>query len=150
MLFRSSTFAMMAEGLPNQTAAQDHIAPLIAAFFEPVEVGGQAFNISLQGGFAVALAGAETVPSELLRRAGLALAESKRAGTGRIVGYQSQFGMNAEEEAELERGLHRALERGELQLYYQPIVRVGQSKVSGFEALLRWQRADGQIGRAHV
>jgi EAL domain-containing protein (putative c-di-GMP-specific phosphodiesterase class I) len=45
----------------------------------------------------------------------------------------------------LERALAEAMQRSELELFYQPIVRLGSGHVVGFEALVRWRRADGSL-----
>ena len=82
-------------------------------------------------------------PLELLKNAELALIEAKRQGGACARLYSSDLETFAPGDAvALEADLRRALERGEFELYYQPIILVSDSSVAGFEALLRWNHPD--------
>jgi EAL domain-containing protein (putative c-di-GMP-specific phosphodiesterase class I) len=76
---------------------------------------------------------------ELLRDADIALYQAKAAGKGRVVVFDQAMNENAIAQLGLESDLQRAVERGELRVYYQPIVALGSGAVVGAEALLRWQ-----------
>ena len=75
---------------------------------------------------------------ELLRDADLAMYRAKAGGKARYEVFDA--GSRATERArlELENDLRRALERGELRVHYQPIVRASDGRIVGFEALARW------------
>jgi diguanylate cyclase (GGDEF)-like protein len=78
-------------------------------------------------------------PLELLKNAELALLQAKRQGGACARLYSRDLEALAPGDAvALETDLRRALEAGEFDLYYQPIVRVGDGSIAGFEALLRW------------
>jgi EAL domain-containing protein (putative c-di-GMP-specific phosphodiesterase class I) len=65
--------------------------------------------------------------------------EAKAAGRARYAWYTPRMTRATTERLELEADLARALERDELFLQYQPIVRLGTGEVAGAEALLRWR-----------
>ena len=77
--------------------------------------------------------------AELIRNADLALYAAKDRGRGRYFFYADDLHAEVEERAEIESDLHGAIERGELSLYYQPVVDTATETIAGFEALLRWQ-----------
>src|SRR5256885_12336609 len=75
----------------------------------------------------------------LVRNADLALYAAKAAGRGKHCFYQASMHPEAAERQLLEKDLRQAIERGELAVHYQPIVRTAGEEISGFEALVRWQ-----------
>jgi diguanylate cyclase (GGDEF)-like protein/PAS domain S-box-containing protein len=77
---------------------------------------------------------------ELLGNAGAALDRAKKAGRGQFRFYTADMNAQALADLQLETALRRALERGELELHYQPKVDMQSGRVAGAEALLRWQR----------
>jgi diguanylate cyclase (GGDEF)-like protein len=80
---------------------------------------------------------------DLLAQAELAMIDAKRQGGARVVLYSGRSPMPARRDAvALEADLRRALERGEIEVHYQPILRLADRKVAGFEALLRWRHPE--------
>jgi diguanylate cyclase (GGDEF)-like protein/PAS domain S-box-containing protein len=78
-------------------------------------------------------------PLDLLKNAELALLQAKRAGGTCVRIYTSDLEQLAPGDAvALETDLRRAIEDKQLDVYYQPIVRLSDNTVAGFEALLRW------------
>jgi diguanylate cyclase (GGDEF)-like protein len=75
----------------------------------------------------------------MVRNADLALYAAKGAGRGKHCFYQPSMHSEAAERQLLENDLRQAIERGELSVHYQPIVRTAAEEVSGFESLVRWQ-----------
>jgi diguanylate cyclase (GGDEF)-like protein len=75
----------------------------------------------------------------LVRNADLALYAAKGAGRGKHRFYEASMHSEAAERQLLENDLRQAIERGELSVAYQPIVRAAGEEISGFEALVRWQ-----------
>lgn len=83
---------------------------------------------------------------ELARNADLAMYEAKSVGRARICVYSEENDARIRDRFQIEMYLRRALERGELELYYQPQVTVKEPrKVVGVEALLRWDSPE--LGR---
>ena len=85
--------------------------------------------------------GAEA-PDELLQNAETALRLSSRHGSNEIGRYHASMRTQGIEAMRLRGDLHRALERREFALHYQPLVALADGRLIGFEALLRWWRAD--------
>jgi diguanylate cyclase (GGDEF)-like protein len=78
-------------------------------------------------------------PERLLRAADLALYRAKANGRSCYALFDPEMAATAMERMELESALRGALERQELQVYYQPIFRLGSEKLVGWEALVRWR-----------
>ena len=74
----------------------------------------------------------------LVRNADLALYAAKGAGRGKHRFYEPSMHSEAAERQLLENDLRQAIERDELWVAYQPIVRAAGEEISGFEALVRW------------
>ncbi len=83
-------------------------------------------------------------PDELLSYADAAMYRAKRAGGG-YTAFQAHQDRRSLLEVERLSAMHQAIERDELRLYAQPVVRVQSHVVVGHEALLRWERPDGMV-----
>ena len=81
-------------------------------------------------------------PADLLRLADLALYEAKATGRGTYSFYEASMNQKAQAKRSLQEGLAAALDRGELEVYYQPIVDINSEGVLAFEALLRWKHPE--------
>ena len=75
----------------------------------------------------------------MLSDAELAMYRAKRAGGNRVEPFQPAFRSFGTDRLQLETDLRRAVERKELSLVYQPIVRLEDAEIAGFEALMRWE-----------
>ncbi|MFA7413265.1 MAG: EAL domain-containing protein [Rhizobium sp.] len=76
--------------------------------------------------------------SGLLSDAELAMFRAKRAGGNRVEPFRPAFRTSGTDRLQLETDLRRAIERKELSIVYQPIVRLEDGEIAGFEALMRW------------
>jgi diguanylate cyclase (GGDEF)-like protein len=74
----------------------------------------------------------------LLNDAELAMYRAKKSGGDRVEPFQPAFRMAVSDRLQLESDLRRAVERKELSMVYQPIVRLEDAEIAGFEALMRW------------
>jgi len=110
---------------------------LLAAIAVPLEIHGCVLNITGTIGIAV-FPGHGIEGESLVQHAASALHHAKREGTNRFARYSSATA-SAIPSPFLESGLHRAIERSEFVLYYQPIVQLGPQRVTGVEALIRWE-----------
>jgi diguanylate cyclase (GGDEF)-like protein len=86
----------------------------------------------------VADAQAYEQPEEALRNADIAMSHAKGLGKARFEIFSPYMREQALTRLELETDLRHAIERRELELYYQPIVSLPAEQITGFEALLRW------------
>jgi diguanylate cyclase (GGDEF)-like protein/PAS domain S-box-containing protein len=82
---------------------------------------------------------------DLLKNADTAMYAAKESGRNMYCFYDHAMNQKAVTRMQIERGLREALVKNELCLFYQPIVSVKDGKVRGFEALLRWFRAEGGL-----
>ena len=83
--------------------------------------------------------GAGEQADRLIKAADLAMYQAKKRGGGRFQYYSSALNSKLEQREELELGLRHALVRDEFVLHYQPRIDVGNGRLIGLEALLRWQ-----------
>jgi diguanylate cyclase (GGDEF)-like protein/PAS domain S-box-containing protein len=108
-----------------------------------------AFNdreIFLTASIGLALADpASNVSDEIIKDAELAMYHSKRIGGDRIDVYKPAMRARKQDRLTIESELRRALEREEITILYQPIVRLEDRAVAGFEALARWDHP--KLGR---
>jgi diguanylate cyclase (GGDEF)-like protein len=81
-------------------------------------------------------------PEKLLQDADIAMSHAKKYGRSRYQVFDETMHTHAITLLKLENDLRRAIERQELQLYYQPIVSLLTKKITGFEALLRWHHPE--------
>ncbi len=108
-----------------------------------------AFNdreIFLTASIGLALSDPQTPPSEdIVKDAELAMYHSKRIGGDRIDVYKPAMRSRKVDRLTLESELRRAIEREEITILYQPIVRLEDRSIAGFEALARWDHP--KLGR---
>lgn len=83
--------------------------------------------------------------SILLRNADTAMYEAKAAGGNTVRLYNSPMNQRIQSRVAIEQRLRRALERGELEIYYQPQTEISSGRLIGAEALLRWHVDGGLI-----
>jgi EAL domain-containing protein (putative c-di-GMP-specific phosphodiesterase class I) len=79
---------------------------------------------------------------DVLRDAGIAMVRAREAADGQYQVFDPAMHAEAMARLHLETDLRRALERGELRVFYQPIVRLDTGRITGFEALARWQHPE--------
>jgi ammonium transporter, Amt family len=91
-------------------------------------------------GVAVAPRNRTITAEELMRRADIATHRAKADGRNRIVVFDDSMQSNLTYRMDVEHALHGAIGRQEMRLYHQPIVDLQTGHLSGFEALIRWQR----------
>ncbi|MDH3342540.1 MAG: EAL domain-containing protein [Gammaproteobacteria bacterium] len=80
--------------------------------------------------------------STLLKNADTAMFRAKEQGRRCFQFYKAEMSVNAMERLELETSIRHAIENNELVIHYQPIIDIHNNKISGVEALLRWQHPD--------
>ncbi len=113
---------------------------LRAALEQPLRVAGFDIYPTLAIG-AVRAEGGSDAPeaAELLRRAELAVEAAKTGGRGGAADYGRSLESDSLSRLALESDLRNAFARGEIEPFFQPIVRLETGAVAGFEALARWR-----------
>lgn len=110
------------------------------AFTLPFQVGGQ--EVYATASMGIALGQSHERPEDLLRDADTAMYRAKERGRACYEVFDPEMHSKAVERLKMETDLRRALERAEFRLHYQPIVTLGENRIIGFEALLRWQHPE--------
>jgi diguanylate cyclase (GGDEF)-like protein len=106
---------------------------------------GKPFNVDGQDVHLTASIGISVFPEDgraLLKNADIAMYCAKDKGRNNYQFYSTQFDKHSVERLSLEASLHRALDRNEFTLHYQPKVDIATGQISGMEALLRWQHPE--------
>ncbi len=131
-------FVVVCDHVDSVEAATDLASHIHRALGEAVTLGDDHVKMRLSIG--VALAGPQvTYPEDLIRHAEAANARAKSQGRDRIETFDARMQRRAHSRLRTEMDLSGACERSELLLHYQPILHLGEQRVTGIEALVRWQ-----------
>jgi len=104
---------------------------------------GDGYEIMVTASIGIALSATSAVaPEDLLRDANIAMHRAKRTGKARCEVFDSGMHASAVKRLELETELRKGLELGEFRTHYQPIISLETGRITGFEALTRWQRGE--------
>jgi diguanylate cyclase (GGDEF)-like protein len=130
-------FAVLLPSVKEASAAREVAARLRAAVAEPIRLEGMSFVIEVSIGIAMFPDDA-TGDELLMQRADVAmyLAKQRRSGVER---YVADLDRNSPARLALFGELRRGLDRGELELHYQPKVYLATGRAAGVEGLIRWQ-----------
>lgn len=130
-------FAVLMAPLGAAREAGQRADALLLSLREPYVVGGRRFEVGASIGMALWPDHATTV-EDLVQQSDVALYHAKHLGRARLAVYSSDLGARAQRRLQIEAGLREALERGELQLFWQPKVATGSNRIVGAEGLMRW------------
>lgn len=111
---------------------------ILTTLCAPFEIENQTAYISASIGISF-YSHTKPNPGVVLANANTALLQAKTIGKNNYQFYTQELGDETNKKQQIVKGLHRALERNELFLCYQPIVELQQSNIIAVEALLRWQ-----------
>jgi len=126
----------------------DLATAIITSISQPYTIDGSRCLIGASVGVAVSPYDGDGT-DELVRNADLALYAAKGGGRGRFRFFSSELLKAAEDRRLLEEDLHDALDHGQLEVFYQPVVRAETNIVVGAEALVRWNHPEhGSISPA--
>ncbi len=137
-------FTILIERDANLEAAQGVASRLLAAIREPVMMGKREMVVGGSFGIALAKPGVDTA-EELLRKADVAMYHAKASGRNTVAVFNAGLAAEAERRMEAETNLRRALARGELEVFFQPVVSLVDRRPFGAEALVRWRHPERGI-----
>ena len=131
-------FVVLARGIQSQLAAQQYAAKLTDQFIRPFLIGAHELRITASIGstpcdFRYASA------SDAVRDADIAMYRAKAQSRGSHVVFEPEMRERQVMLLGIQSELGQALRRGELKVHYQPVVTGQGDRVSGVEALVRWQ-----------
>ncbi|WP_017296511.1 EAL domain-containing protein [Nodosilinea nodulosa] len=139
-------FAILLDDLRSFSEAIDIAKRLQQSVSKPLDVAPHELYPSVSVGIALSSLGYQTV-EEIIRDADTAMYHAKNTGRSRFVVFDTEMHQKATNLLRLDSDLRRAIDKRQLELYYQPIVSLADKKLIGFEALLRWNHPDnGLIG----
>jgi diguanylate cyclase (GGDEF)-like protein len=131
-------FAVIQFGNEKRKEAAALAERLVELVKAPFIVENQRLLIGASIGIAVADGDCQD-PDQLLRAADLAMYRAKADGRGRFCFFDPEFDRQAQERRSLEVALRAAVDRDALEIHYQPLINLKTGRISGFEALSRWE-----------
>ena len=130
-------FGIIVEGIKSKNALEDLAGALIKSMRAPFNLNGYRVLTTVSVGVAVGPSDGEKT-DDLVVAADLALYAAKEKSRDSYQFYQASMTKELTDRRHIEIELREAIERNGLELYYQPIVSLDDDKVTGFEALARW------------
>jgi diguanylate cyclase (GGDEF)-like protein/PAS domain S-box-containing protein len=134
-------FTILLEDLEQMTEAVRTAQRIQESLAAPFRIDDHEVFTSVSIGIALSVTGYAN-PEEVLRDADIAMYRAKSRGKARHEVFDKTMHDRAVRLLQVETDLRRAIDRGELRVHYQPIVSLVTGRISGFEALVRWQRGD--------
>ena len=131
-------FAVLLPAVTDVNAPAAVAEKVIEAFAAPFEVSGRQLFVSASIGVSVFPDDACDA-EQLLQNADAAMYRSKEGGRNTFEPYTAEMNARANQRLTIESHLHKAIERGELVMHYQPKVALRTGDIVGMEALMRWQ-----------
>ncbi len=130
-------FAILLKNIHDASDAIRVADKVLNLLKQPFSLRGQDVYVPTSLGIALSVTGYER-PEDVLRDADTAMYRAKRRGKGRYEMFDAGMHVEAVALLTLENDLRRAIERGEFEVYYQPVIELTTGRITGFEALLRW------------
>ena len=137
--FGGDEFAVLLDGVEGSADAADAAARILRALDLPVEIDGK--HVFPRASVGICLVGEDVdtpAAAELLRNADVAMYMAKRDSKGSYRVFEPTMHERVVERLELRSDLQHALSLDQLELHYQPLVRLVGREILGVEALLRW------------
>ena len=134
-------FTVLLENIRDASDAVRVADRLLEAVSAPVRLGGADVFTTASIGIAVSVS-EHAAADELVRDADTAMYRAKAGGGNRYAVFDATMHRGAVDRLQLETALRRAIERGEFAVYFQPIVRLRDQRLTGFEALVRWRHPE--------
>jgi EAL domain-containing protein (putative c-di-GMP-specific phosphodiesterase class I) len=129
---------LLVEEFRDSTDLTDIAAKILESFGPTFTIDGQELGLSTSVGICTFPEDGADAPT-LLSNADIAMYRAKEQGRNRYCFYAAELNHLSQERLSLEAGLRHALERNEIEVFYQPKIGFGNGRVTGVEALIRWR-----------
>ncbi len=133
-------FVVLIETPSSREEVETLAQRLVDVIRQPTTVEGRELVVQASVGIAFA-DGPEHTAQSLLRDADIAMYVAKERGRAGYVVFEPSMNQRASDRLGLVADLHRAIDRGEMSIAYQPVVHLEDRRICGVEALLRWTHA---------
>jgi diguanylate cyclase (GGDEF)-like protein/PAS domain S-box-containing protein len=140
--FGGDEFTILCESVGGVLEAVGVADRLQRELAQPLRAGGAELRLSASIGIALAEPGEDADCSRLVEDADAAMYRAKERGGARTELFDVAMRERAVDALSIEQELQRALERGELRLFYQPLVSLDSGEIVGAEALIRWEHPE--------
>ncbi len=135
-------FVIVIEDINGSVDALDAAQRVLHVLDEPIDVDDERFLVRGSIGVTQTDGDDSRCPTELLRDADIAMYGAKAAGKGRCQVFETGMHDKVVAHSELLRDLRKAIVNDELKLLYQPQVDLSSRRITGVEALVRWEHPD--------
>ena len=139
--FSGDEFVLIVNDLQGSEDARHIAQKVLLAIGEPFRAGGHEVFVSTSIGISMYPSDSEDEQA-LLKNADTAMYRAKESGRNNFQFYTREMNARAMYRLNLENSLRHALERGEFRLHYQPKACLHTGRITGVEALLRWERPE--------
>lgn len=134
-------FVILLESITDTSDAGRVAERIEEALSFPINIAGAEVKTSVSMGI-VTSSMAHDQPEQILRSADMAMYRAKAAGRARYELFDRAMHTDALARLQLETDLRRAVEMGEFRLHYQPLISLRTGRVTGLEALVRWEHPE--------
>jgi diguanylate cyclase (GGDEF)-like protein len=133
-------FAVLLTGLDDMSEVRHVADRILASLSSPFQIGGRQIFATVSIG--IAPGSSANSPEDLLRNADTAMYHAKAKGKARAELFDEGMRDRAKARLEVETDLRKAIPDGQLRVFYQPQVSLFDGRVTGYEALVRWQHPE--------
>lgn len=136
-LFGGDEFIVLLHSTENRQSIMSVASQIVAGFKNAIEMDDSLLHISLSIGISTYPEHGSNI-IDLLKRADIAMYKAKEAGKGQMIFFDQPLNDTFTERMNIEKQLYHALDDNELEVFYQPQIDLSLNRVTGLEALLRW------------
>jgi diguanylate cyclase (GGDEF)-like protein/PAS domain S-box-containing protein len=133
-------FVVLLEGVITDAQVCDMAERILAVVAEPIDIGVYSSQLTISIG--IVIGDGDSLVADLMKNADVAMYRAKQAGRATYAVFDDAMQRWAAHRHEAELALQGALGRGEMEVWYQPLVHLTSGQLKGYEALVRWRRPE--------